>query len=55
MTILRGDDRKSRHSGAKDAPEASKRTKSALASIPDLFTLSPMPCIKGMVIWPLLA
>lgn len=29
--------------------------KSAGLSIPGVFILSPMPCIKAMVIWPRLA
>jgi hypothetical protein len=46
---------KVRRFGPKSALEASKRAKSAGPSIPGLFTLSPMPCIKAMVIWLLLA
>lgn len=42
---------KVRRSGPKSVLEASKQAKSAGLSIPGLFTLSPMPCIKAMVIW----
>jgi hypothetical protein len=46
---------KVRRSGPKSVLEASKGAKSAGPSVPGLFTLSPMPCIKAMVISPLLA
>ncbi|WP_456704277.1 MULTISPECIES: hypothetical protein [unclassified Bradyrhizobium] len=40
---------------AKIRRSAAKAPQNGRPSIPGLFTLSPMPCIKGMVISPLLA
>jgi hypothetical protein len=46
---------KVRRSGPKARWRRQSASKVPGLSIPGLFTLSPMPCIKAMVIWPLLA
>jgi hypothetical protein len=43
------------HFGGKSLPFRPNRARSGGLGLPNLFTLSPLPCIKGMVIWQFLA